>query len=103
MLGSGARCTVPVAVLVDEHGPPAEQLGEGVRDVVDAAATEHEGGEAVVRGRRLLDALGILPDRLVGVGERGQGVLGVGEGPGLHEGHGGEGGEVAEERRPPRG
>ena len=92
-----------MAVLVDEHGPAAEQLGEGVRDVVDAAAAEHEGGEAVVGGGRLLDALGVLPDRLVGVREGGQGVLGVGEGAGLHQGHRGQGGEVAEERRPPRG
>ena len=41
-LGSGTRRAVPGAVLVDEDGPPAEQLGEGVRDVVDAATTEHE-------------------------------------------------------------
>jgi hypothetical protein len=85
-----------VAVLVDEHGPPAEELGEGVGDVVDPATAEHEGGEAVVGGGRLLHALGILPDRLVGVGQRGQCVLGVGEGARLHEGDCRQGREVAE-------
>ncbi len=48
-------------------------------------------------GGRLLDAGGILPHRLVRLGERGEGGLGVGEGAGLHERHRGQRREVAEQ------
>ena len=97
VLGGRARSTVPLAVLVDEDGPPTEQLVQRVGDVVDPATAEHERGETVVRRRCLLDAFGVLPDRLVRIRERGEGVLGVGQRARLDERHGGQRGEVAEQ------
>ena len=79
-----------LALVAHEHHPAAEEIREGGRDVLDAAALEHQGSEAVVGRGGALDARGVAVHQLVGRGQLRQGVRGLGGGPGLHDGHGGQ-------------
>lgn len=85
-------------LLLGELDGSAEDLGDGVGHVVDAAAVQDELGEPVVDLRGALDDAAVLTDDVVGALQLGEGRAGLREEVGRVDGDGGVRGEGAEQR-----